>query len=102
MQRRGRKLDSKCKIRPLNQNLDKNGILRSQGRLQVAPEELQLAKLKIILYAKDATTRLYPEHTHRICIHQGTEALKAFIQLMKLVCRRLVNENPVTLTKRSK
>ena len=42
--RRGRKLDSKCKIRSLNRYLDKNGILRSQGRLQFAPEELQLVK----------------------------------------------------------
>ena len=42
--RRGRKLDSKCKIRSLNPYLDKNGILRSQGRLQFAPEELQIAK----------------------------------------------------------
>ena len=67
--RRRRRLDSKCKIRYLNPYLDKNGILRSQGRLQFAPEELQLAKLPIILHAKDSITRLYLEHAHRICIH---------------------------------
>ena len=78
--RRGRKLDSKCKIRSLNPYLDKNGILRSQGRQQFAPEELQLAKLPIVLHAKDSITRLYLEHAHRICIHQGTEAVKAFVQ----------------------
>ena len=78
--RSGRKLDSKCKIRSLNPYLDKNGILRSQGRLQFAPEELQLAKLPIILHAKDSITRLYLEHKHRIYIHQGTEAVKAFVQ----------------------
>ena len=78
--RRGRKLDSKCKIRTLNANLDKNGLLRSQGRVQFAPEELQLAKLPIFLQAKDSITRLYLEHAHRICIPQGTEAVKAFVQ----------------------
>ena len=78
--RRGRKLDSKCKIRSLNPYIDKNGILRSESRLQFAPEELQLANLPIILHAKDSITRLYLEHAHRICIHQGTEAVKAFVQ----------------------
>ena len=78
--RRGRKLDSKCKIRSLNPYLDKNGTFRSQGRLQFSPEGLQLAKLPIIPHAKDSITRLYLEHAHRICIHQGTEAVKAFVQ----------------------
>ena len=78
--RRGRRLDSKCKIRSLNPYLDKNGILRSQGRLHFSPEELILAKLSIVLHDKDSITRLYLEHAHRICIHQGTEAGKVFVQ----------------------
>ena len=67
--RRGRKLDSECKIRSLYPYLGKNKILRSQGRLPFAPEELQLAKLPIIFHAPDSITRLYLERAHQICIH---------------------------------
>ena len=76
-------LDSKCKIRSLNPYLDKSGILRSQGLLQFVLEELQLAKLPIFRHARDPITRLYLEH--RICIQQGTEAVKAFVQQRYLV-----------------
>ena len=77
---RGMKLDSKCKIRCLNMLLDENGLLRSCGRLQYAPTQLDLEKRPIILHAKDTIVSLYLEHAHQICIHQSTEPTKAFIQ----------------------
>ena len=75
-----RKLDPKFKHRSLNPMLDKNGILCVCGRLIFAPSELELAKRPIVLHAKDHICRLYLEHAHRICVHQGTEATKAFVQ----------------------
>ena len=78
--KRGLKPHSKCKLRSLNTNLDQNGILRSCGRLQFAPDALEKEKCPIILHAKDKITRLYLEHAHRICIHQGKEPVKAFVQ----------------------
>ena len=78
--KRGLKPHSKCKLWSLNPILDQNGILRSCGRLQFAPDSLEIEKCPIILYAKDTITRLYLEHAHRICIHQGTEPVKAFVQ----------------------
>ena len=78
--KRGLKPHSKCKLRSLNPILDQNGILRSCGRLQFAPDSLEIEKCPIILHAKDTITRLYLEHAHRICIHQGTEPVKAFVQ----------------------
>ena len=77
---RGIKLDSKCKIRCLNPLLDEDGLLRSCGRLQYAPTQLDLEKRPIILHAKDKIVRLYLEHAHQICIHWSTEPTKAFIQ----------------------
>ena len=77
---RGIKLDSKCKTRCLNPLLDEDGLLRSCGRLQYAPTQLDLQKRPIILHAKDKVVHLYLEHAHRICIHQSTEPTKAFIQ----------------------
>ena len=73
---RGIKLDSKCKIRFLSPLLDENGLLRSCGRLQYAPTQLDLEKRPIILHAKDKIVRLYLEHAHQICIHQTTEPQK--------------------------
>ena len=78
--KRGLKPHSKYKLWSLNPILDQNGILRSCGRLQFAPDELEIEKCPIILHAKDTITRLYLEHAHRICIHQGTEPVKAFVQ----------------------
>ena len=72
----GLKPHSKCKLRSLNPILDQNGILRACGRLQFAPDELEIEKCPINLHAKDTITRLYLEHAHRICIHQGTEPSK--------------------------
>ena len=66
---RGIKLDSKCKIRCLNPLLDEDGLLRSCGRLQYAPTQLDLEKRPIILHAKDEIVRLYLENAHQICIH---------------------------------
>ena len=77
---RGSRTDSKCKIRSLNPMLDSNGILRSCGRLQFAPDNLEFEKFPIILHAKDKIARLYIEHAHNICVHQGTEPVKAFVQ----------------------
>ena len=59
---------------------DEDGLLRSCGRLQYAPKQLDLEKRPIILHAKDKIVRLYLEHTHQICIHQSTEPTKAFVQ----------------------
>ena len=77
--KRGLKPHSKCKLRSLNPNLDQNGILRSFGRLQFAPDAREIEKCPIILHAKDTSARLYLEHANRICIHQGTEPVKAFV-----------------------
>ena len=70
--KRDSRIDSKCKIRSLNQMLDNNGILRSCGRWQFAPENLEVEKCPIVLHAKDKIARLYIEHAHNICVHQGT------------------------------
>ena len=78
--KRGSRIDSKCKIRSLNPMLDNNGILRSSGRLQFAPDILEVEKFLIILHAKDKIARLYIEHAHNICVHQGTEPVKVFLQ----------------------
>ncbi|XP_075264214.1 uncharacterized protein LOC142356135 [Convolutriloba macropyga] len=75
-----RKLDPKFKHRSLNPMLDKNGILRVCGRLIFALSELELAKWPKLLHAKDHICRLYLELAHRISVHQGTEATKAFVQ----------------------
>ena len=83
--KKGLKRHSKCKLRPLNPILDQNDILRSCGRLQFAPDALEIEKCPIILHAKDTITRLYLEHAHRICIHQGTEPVKAFLQQQYIV-----------------
>ena len=77
---RGIRLDFKCKIRCLNPLLDENGLLKSCGRFQNAPTQLDLEKRPIILHAKEKIVRLYLEHAHQICIHQSTEPTKAFIQ----------------------
>ena len=74
------KLDSKCKIRCLIPLLDENGLLRSCGRLQYAPTQLDLEKRPIILHTKDKIVCLYLEHAHPIYFHQSTEPTKAFIQ----------------------
>ena len=76
---RGSRIDSKCKIRSLNPMLDSNGILRSCRTLQFAPDNLEGEKFPIILHAKDKIARLYIEHAHNICVHQGTEPVKAFV-----------------------
>ena len=60
--------------------MDEDGLLRSCGRLQYAPTQLDLEKRPIILHAEDKIVRLYLEHAHQICIHQSTEPTKAFIQ----------------------
>ena len=78
--KRGSRIDSKCKIRLLNPMLDNNGIFRSCGRLQFAPDDLEIEKFPIILHAKDKIARLYIEHAHNICVHQVTEPVKAFVQ----------------------
>ena len=59
---------------------DKNGIIRSCGRLQFAPDNIEVEKFPIILREKDKIARLYTENAHNIGYHQGTEAVKAFGQ----------------------
>ena len=77
---RGSRIDSKCQILSLNPMLDNNGILRSCGRLQFAPDNIEVEKFPNILHAKDNIARLYIEHAPNICVHQGTEPVKAFLQ----------------------
>ena len=55
---RGMKVDPKCKIRCLNPLLDENGLLRSCGRMQYAPTQLDLEKRPRILHAMDKIVRL--------------------------------------------
>ena len=78
--KRTQKLDAKSKLRNLNPIIDQNGLLRSSGRLLFAPTELEIEKCPIILDAKEKIARLYLEHAHRICAHQATEPVKAFVQ----------------------
>ena len=78
--KRGSKIDSKFKIRSLNPILDNHGILRTCGRLQFAPDNIEVEKFPVILHAKDKIARLYIEHAHNICVHQGTDPVKAFVQ----------------------
>ena len=82
-QRRGSRIDSKRKICSLNPLLDNNGIhgiYRSCGRLQFAPDNLEVEPFLIILHAKNEVARLFIEHAHNICVHQGTEPVKALVQ----------------------
>ena len=78
--KRGSRIDSKCKIRSLNPMLDNNGIFWSCGRLHFAQDNLEVEKFPIIVHAKDKIARLYIEHAHNICVHQGTEPVKIFVQ----------------------
>ena len=67
-QKRGSRIDSKCKIRSLNPMLDIIGVLRSGGWLQFAPDNLEVRSetFPIILNAKDKIAKLYIEHAHSI------------------------------------
>ena len=56
------------------------GLLRSIGRLLFAPTELEIKKCPIIWDAKEKTARLYLECARRICAHQATDPVKAFVQ----------------------
>ena len=76
----GSRIDSKCKFRSLNLMLDNNGNLRSCGRLQFAPDNLEVEKFSIKLHAKDKIARLHIEHAHNNCIDQRTEPVKVFVQ----------------------
>ena len=78
--KRTQKLDAKSKLRNLNPIIDKNRLLRSNGRLLFAPTELEIEKCSTILDAKEKISRLYLEHAHRICAHQATEPVKAFVK----------------------
>ena len=78
--KRTQKLDAKSKLRILNPIIDQNGLLRFSGRLLFAPTELEIEKCPIILDAKEKIARLYLEQVHRICAHQATEPVKAFVQ----------------------
>ena len=78
--KRGSRIDSICKTRSLNPILDNNGIHRSCGRLQFAPDNLEVKKFPIILHAKYKIAGLYIEHAHNVCVHQGTEPVKTFVQ----------------------
>ena len=78
--RRTKKLDVKRKLRNLHLIVDQNGILRSSGRLLFVPTELEIENCPIILEAKEKIARLYLEQAQRICAHQATELVKAFVQ----------------------
>ena len=74
------KLVVKSNFRDLIPIIDQNGFLRSSGRLLFAPTELEIEKSPIILDAKEKIARLYLKHAHRICAHQATELVKAFVR----------------------
>ena len=78
--KRTQKLDAKSKLRNLNPIVDQNGLLRSSGRLLFAQTELEIEKCPKILDVKEKIARLYIEHAQRICAHQATEPVKAFVQ----------------------
>ena len=86
--KRTQKLDAKSKLKNLNPIIDQNGLLRSSGRLLFAPTELEIEKCPIILNAKEKIAKLYFEHAHRICAHQATEPVKAFVQQRRRNHRR--------------
>ena len=75
---RTQKLDAKSKLGNLNPKIDQNGLLQSSDLF--APTELEIKKWPIILDAKEKIARLYREHSHRICAHQETKSVKAFVQ----------------------
>ena len=81
------KLVAKSNFRDLIPIIDQNGLLRSSGRLLFAPTELEIEKSPIILDAKEKIARLYLEHAHRICAHQATEPVKAFVRQCYYVIR---------------
>ena len=78
--KRRKNFAAKCKLRNLNPIIDQNGLVRSSGRLLFAPTELEIENGSITLDAKEKIARLYLEHAHRICFHQATELVKAFVQ----------------------
>ena len=59
---------------------DNKGVLRSCGRFQFAPDNLENEKFPIKMHAKYKIARLCIEHAHNICVHQGTEPVKVFVQ----------------------
>ena len=78
--KRGYRIAAECKIRSLNPILDIYGIISSCERIKFAPDNLEVEKFPIILDAKDKIARVYIEHADNICVHQGTERVKAFVQ----------------------
>ena len=78
--KRTQNLEAKKKLRNLNPIIEQNGLPRSSGRLLLAPTELEIEKWPIILDAKEKIARLYFAQAHRICAHQATEPVKAFVQ----------------------
>ena len=48
--------------------------------MKFAPDNLEVEKFLIILDAKDKIARVYIEHADNICVHQGTDRVKAFVQ----------------------
>ena len=48
--------------------------------MKFAPDNLEVEKFPIILHAKDKIARLYIGLADNICVHQGIEPVKAFVQ----------------------
>ena len=48
--------------------------------MHFATDNSEVEKFPIILQSKDKITRLYIEHAHNICVHQGTVPVNIFVQ----------------------
>ena len=76
-----RRLEAKKKLINFNPYLDQKHILRSRSRLEFVPTMELESRHPLILMATHPTVKLYLQHAHRICIHQGgQEFVKLFVQ----------------------
>ena len=70
----------KNKLIKFNPYLDHKHMLRSRSRLEFAPTMELESRHPLILLATHPTVKLYLQHAHQICMHQGQEFVKSFVQ----------------------
>ena len=75
-----RRLETKNKLIKFNPYLDQKHMLRSRSRLEFAPTMEVESRHPLILLATHPTVKLYLQHAHQICMHQGQEFVKSFVQ----------------------
>ena len=75
-----RRLEAKNKLIKFNPYLDQKHMLRSRSRLEFAPQMELESSHPLILLATHPTLKLYLQHAHQNCMHQGQEFVKFFVQ----------------------